>query len=147
MPESEKPAFDVKKFLAGAGSGRENVELRESQILFSQGMAADSVIYLQSGRAKLTVVSKSGKEATKTHLASGDFVMEILLPEIGEDRLAAMIGTSESAISFFMNRFRELGFISYDRRIQVHQSLLEVVLHDRLPGNNTATPEIAALAR
>jgi CRP-like cAMP-binding protein len=73
--------------------------------------------------------------------------MEILLPEISEGRLAEMIGAPESAVSFFMNRFRELGFISYDGGIQVHQTLLEVVLHDRLPGNNAATPDIDDPAR
>ena len=70
----------------------------------------------------------------------------MLLPEISEDRLAEMIGTSKSAVSFFMNRFRELGFIRYDGRIQVHESLLDVILHDRLPGNNAETPEIVGRA-
>jgi hypothetical protein len=41
-----------------------------------------------------------------------------------------------------MNRFRELGFMSCGGRIQVHRSLLDVILHDRLPGNNAAAPEI-----
>ena len=45
-----------------------------------------------------------------------------------------MIGTTRSRVSFFMNRFR-LGFIDYSDRIQVHKSLLNVVLHDQLPGD------------
>jgi CRP/FNR family transcriptional regulator, cyclic AMP receptor protein len=40
-------------------------------------------------------------------------------------------------VSFFMNRFRKLGFIDYSDRIQVHKSLLNVVLHDQLPGDRT----------
>jgi hypothetical protein len=44
-----------------------------------------------------------------------------------------MIGTTRSRVSFFMNRFRMLGFIEYDGRIRVHKSLLNVVLHDQLP--------------
>ena len=68
--------------------------------------------------------------------------LEMLLPEISEHRLAEMIGISNSAVGFFMNRFHELGFIRYDGRIQVHSSLLDVILHDRLPGNNAETPEI-----
>jgi CRP/FNR family transcriptional regulator, cyclic AMP receptor protein len=54
-----------------------------------------------------------------------------LLPRISQETLAEMIGTSRSRVSFFMNRFRKLGFISYQGRIQVHESLLNVVLHDR----------------
>jgi hypothetical protein len=44
-----------------------------------------------------------------------------------------MIGTTRSRVSFFMNRFRKLGFIEYNGRIRVHKSLLNVILHDRLP--------------
>ena len=45
--------------------------------------------------------------------------------------LAEMIGTTRSRVSFFMNRFRKLGFISYNGHIEVHSSLLNVVLHDQ----------------
>jgi hypothetical protein len=48
-----------------------------------------------------------------------------------------MIGTTRSRVSFFMNRFRKLGFIEYNGRIRVHQSLLNVVLHDRLPNEDS----------
>lgn len=234
MPESEMPIFNVNAFLASGGVGREIIELRESQVLFSQGEAADSVFYLQSGRAKLSVVAKNGREAIITPLGRGDFVgeeslasagalrtstataltngsalkiergemlralrkeqslsealmafllargvriqtdlvdqlfnsaekrlarillmmagfgatasLEMLLPEISEDRLAAMIGTSKSAVVFFMKRFHELGFIRYDVRIQVRSSLLDVLLHDRMPGNNAEMPEIVVPA-
>jgi CRP/FNR family cyclic AMP-dependent transcriptional regulator len=235
MIKAEKPAFDVREYLGSAGPGRKIVELRENQVLFSQGNAADSVIYLQSGNAKLTAVSRNRKEATITLLTPGDFVgeeslasagkmhtstattlthctalriergemlrvlreeqplsevfvafllargvriqsdfvdqlfdssekrlarilllmagvaetgkLEMPLPEISEGRLAEMIGTSKSAVGIFMNRFCKLGLISFDGRIQVHKSLLNVILRDRLPGNNTATPEIVVLAR
>jgi hypothetical protein len=53
-----------------------------------------------------------------------------------------MIGTTRSRVSFFMNRFRKLGFISYDGRIQVHKSLLNVVLLDQLPDHNALKPAI-----
>jgi CRP-like cAMP-binding protein len=235
MLEPEKPAFDVKRFLTSAGLGREIVEFCENHILFSQGNAADSLIYLQTGRAKLTVRSSNGKEATVTYITPGDFVGEeslvaadalhtstataithcktlriergemlhalheehqlsdvfrafllaramriqsdlvdqlfnsaekrlaqtlllmsgfgetgelVRLPsEITEESLAESIGASKSAVRFFMNRFRELGFIRCDGRIQVHQSLLNSILNDRLPGNNTSTPEIVLPAR
>ena len=55
---------------------------------------------------------------------------ESLIPEITQETLAEMIGTTRSRVSFFMNRFRKLGFIEYNGRIQVHKSLLNVVLHD-----------------
>jgi CRP-like cAMP-binding protein len=218
MIEIDKPSFDVASFLAGAGLGRRIVQLKPRQTFFSQGDPADSVFYLQRGRAKMTVVSHTGKEATLALLSVGDFVGEealaavpglrlssatavaactalkitreemarvmheepefsdlflkfllarsmriqadlvdqlfnssekrlarILLlmaefgkpddpektiPKISQETLAEMIGTTRSRVSFFMNRFRNLGFIEYDGRIRVHKSLLNVVLHD-----------------
>lgn len=55
---------------------------------------------------------------------------ETLIPPITQAALAEMIGTTRSRVSFFMNRFRKLGFIEYNGRIRVHKSLLNVVLHD-----------------
>ena len=55
---------------------------------------------------------------------------ESLIPEITQETLAEMIGTTRSRVSFFMNRFRKLGFIEYNGRIRVHRSLLNVVLYD-----------------
>jgi CRP-like cAMP-binding protein len=66
-----------------------------------------------------------------------------LIPEIAEQTLAEMLGAPLSSVSFFMNRFRERGLIDYDGRIRIHKALLQAILHDRLPGDNTATPEIA----
>jgi CRP-like cAMP-binding protein len=63
--------------------------------------------------------------------------VEQYLPKISQETLAEMIGTTRSRVSFFMNRFRKLGFIDYSDRIQVHKSLLNVVLHDQLPGDRT----------
>jgi CRP-like cAMP-binding protein len=67
---------------------------------------------------------------------------EILIPKISQETLAEMIGTTRSRVSFFMNRFRKLGFIEYNGRIRVHKSLLNVVLLDRLPDNNAEVPPI-----
>jgi len=58
---------------------------------------------------------------------------EPFIPKISQETLAEMIGTTRSRVSFFMNRFRKLGFIEYNGRIRVHKSLLNVILHDRLP--------------
>jgi CRP-like cAMP-binding protein len=201
------------------------VQLEPKQTLFSQGDLADSIFYLQNGRAKVTVVSQTGKEATITILTPGDFAGEesltathglrlatataitdctalkinreemirvmheehefsdlflkyllarsmrnqanlvdqlfnssekrlarILLlmaefgkpgepeqyiPKISQETLAEMIGTTRSRVSFFMNRFRKLGFIEYNGRIKIHKSLLNVVLHDQLPASLT----------
>jgi len=49
-------------------------------------------------------------------------------------------------VSFFMNRFRKLGFVSYNGRIQVHRSLLNVVLLDQLPDHNAQKPEILPIS-
>jgi CRP/FNR family cyclic AMP-dependent transcriptional regulator len=224
MPVLEPRTFDTAAFLAQAGLGRRIVELSPKDNFFSQGDSADSVFYLQKGRARVTVVSTTGKEATITLLSTGEFVgeeaiatvpglrlstataitacsalkigrdemirvmhdehdfsemflkfllarsmrmqadlvdqlfnssekrlarvlllmaefghpgeSETLLPKISQETLAEMIGTTRSRVSFFMNRFRKLGFIDYDGRIQVHRSLLNVVLHDQLPDDH-----------
>jgi CRP/FNR family transcriptional regulator, cyclic AMP receptor protein len=218
MAKPQQIAFDAPAFLAEAGLGRKIIQLKPKQAFFSQGGPADSIFYLQSGRAKLTVFSENGKEATITLFAAGDFIgeeslasmgglrlatataitackalkidkeemvrvmheehsfsdlfvkfllarsmrtqadlvdqlfnssekrlarillllaefgkpgePESLIPEITQETLAEMIGTTRSRVSFFMNRFRKLGFIEYNGRIQVHKSLLNVVLHD-----------------
>jgi CRP/FNR family cyclic AMP-dependent transcriptional regulator len=222
--------FDPEAFLANAGLGRRIVELQPKEAFFSQGDPADSVFYLQKGRAKVTVVSKVGKEATITLLAPRDFVgeealatvpglrlasataitactalkigreemvrvmheehefsdlfvkfllarsmriqadlvdqlfnssekrlarilllmaefgkpgePETLIPKISQEILAEMIGTTRSRVSFFMNRFRKLGFVEYNGRIRVHKSLLNVILHDQLPDDNALKPDM-----
>ena len=218
------PTFNPAEFLASAGLGRRIVKVKAKGVFFSQGHPAEYVFYLQAGRAKLTVVSGAGKEATITLLVAGDFVGEesvaaiaglhmatavaitgctalkirrdemlrvmheehtfsdmflsylisrsmriqadlvdqlfnssekrlarILLlmaefgqpgepekqiPRISQETLADMIGTTRSRVSFFMNRFRKLGFIEYNGRIHVNKSLLNVVLHDQLFEHN-----------
>lgn len=55
---------------------------------------------------------------------------ETTLPKISQETLAEMVGTTRSRVSFFMNRFRKLGFIEYNGGIEVHPSLLNIVLHD-----------------
>jgi CRP/FNR family transcriptional regulator, cyclic AMP receptor protein len=55
---------------------------------------------------------------------------ETVIPKISQETLAEMVGTTRSRVSFFMNRFRKLGFIHYNGGLEVHSSLLNVVLHD-----------------
>jgi CRP/FNR family cyclic AMP-dependent transcriptional regulator len=55
---------------------------------------------------------------------------ETVVPNISQETLAEMIGTTRSRVSFFMNRFRKLGFVHYNGGLKVHSSLLNVVLHD-----------------
>ena len=227
--DSPKP-FDTAAFLTEAGLGRRIVHLKPGGVFFSQGNRADSIFYIQRGRAKLTVVSKTGREATITLLCAGDFIgeeslanvgetrmatataitacaamkierqemvrvmheghefsdiflkfllarsmrtqadlidqlfnssekrlarillimaefgqadkPEALIPHITQETLAEMIGTTRSRVSFFMNRFRKLGFIEYNGRIHVNKSLLNVILHDKLPEDNAEKPLI-----
>jgi CRP/FNR family transcriptional regulator, cyclic AMP receptor protein len=70
----------------------------------------------------LLLLSHFGKEG----------IPQTVLPKISQETLAEMIGTTRSRVSFFMNRFRKLGFVDYDAgdELQVHSSLLSVVLHD-----------------
>ena len=87
--------FDPAVYLAHAGLGRIVVELKKGENFFTQGDQADSVFYLQNGRARLTVVSQSGKEATVSLLCSGDFV--------GESALAAIPGLRLSTATALCN--------------------------------------------
>jgi CRP/FNR family cyclic AMP-dependent transcriptional regulator len=55
---------------------------------------------------------------------------ETVIPKMSQETLAEIIGTTRSRVSFFMNKFRKLGFITYNGHLEVHSSLLNVVLHD-----------------
>jgi CRP/FNR family cyclic AMP-dependent transcriptional regulator len=68
----------------------------------------------------LLLLAQFGKDGTP----------ETVIPKISQETLAEMIGTTRSRVSFFMNRFRKLGFIEYNGKLSVHSSLLNVVLHD-----------------
>jgi CRP-like cAMP-binding protein len=70
---------------------------------------------------------------------------QALIPKISQETLAEMIGTTRSRVSFFMNRFRKLGFIEYNGRIRVNKSLLNVILHDHFPGDNAEKPDISGI--
>jgi CRP-like cAMP-binding protein len=58
---------------------------------------------------------------------------EPVIAKISQETLAEMIGTTRSRVSFFMNKFRRLGFISYNGHMEIHSSLLSVVLNERPP--------------
>jgi CRP-like cAMP-binding protein len=68
----------------------------------------------------LLLLAQFGKEGTP----------ETVIPKISQETLAEMVGTTRSRVSFFMNRFRKLGFIEYNGKLSVHSSLLNVILHD-----------------
>jgi CRP-like cAMP-binding protein len=72
---------------------------------------------------------------------------EQYIPKISQETLAEMIGTTRSRVSFFMNRFRKLGFIEYNGRIRVHKSLMSVILHDQLRGGNSERSSIDGRSR
>ena len=209
--------FDPAAFLATSAKGRVISIHQKRQIIFAQGDAADSVIYIKKGKVKVTVVSRQGKEAIVAILGTDEFLGEgcligqpkrlatataitecaimrvekveiqrvlqnepvfskmfvshilarnarieealvdqlfnstekrlarVLLllanfgkegrPEpiatkISQETLAEMIGTTRSRVSHFMNKFRHLGFIDYNGRLEVHSSLLSVVLNE-----------------
>jgi CRP/FNR family transcriptional regulator, cyclic AMP receptor protein len=65
---------------------------------------------------------------------------EPILAKISQETLAEMIGTTRSRVSFFMNKFRQLGLIDYNGHIEVHSSLLNVVLHDKPEINRQDAP-------
>ena len=84
MAELDKVPFDAGCLPHERRTGTKNCQLAPKEAFFSQGEPADSIFYLQKGRAKITVVSHAGKEATITLLSAGDFV--------GEEALAAVPG-------------------------------------------------------
>ena len=76
--------FDPAMFLAKAGLGRTIVQFKAKDVFFLQGSHCESIYYLQKGRAKITIVSAAGKEATISLLATGEFV--------GEECVAGVVG-------------------------------------------------------
>jgi CRP/FNR family transcriptional regulator, cyclic AMP receptor protein len=209
--------FNAQEFLDSAGVARKIAEFKKKETIFSQGDSGKSVIYIQKGRVKLSVVNRMGREAVVAVLGPGDFLGEgcltgqpirigsatamaattvllieknemirvlhvehelsdrfisfmlsrnirveedlvdqlfnssekrlarallllsrygkqdgpqAVLPKVSQEMLAEMIGTTRSRVSLFMNKFRKLGFIHYNGGIEVHNSLLSVVLHD-----------------
>ncbi len=214
---NDKP-FDAAAFFSSVGLERRIVEAEPEQFFFNQGDEADSVFCLLTGRAKISVVSANGKQATILFLSPGDYFGEeslatppgaraatvtavnrcaalkikredmirimhrehefcdqflsyllarslrtqadlvdqmfstsekrlartlllmaefgkpagqgpqALIPPITHETLAEMVGTTRSRVSFFMNRFRNRGLISYTDRIQVHRPRLQAAL-------------------
>jgi CRP/FNR family cyclic AMP-dependent transcriptional regulator len=210
-------SFDPQVFLDTAGVARKVVEYRRNESVYSQGDAAETVMYVQKGGVRFSVVNGSGKEAVVAMFGPTDFfgegcmagqtlrmgsatavtpttllVMqkeellrvlhaehelsdhfiaymlahnirveedlidqlfsssekrlartllllarygeqekpESVLPKVSQETLANMVGTTRSRVNFFMNKFRKLGFIAYNRKIKVNKSLLTVVLHE-----------------
>ena len=216
QPKPPQP-FDLETFLDSASAARTVRKYARSAVIFSQGDAAGDVFYLRQGRVKLSVLSRTGKEAVVAILNRGEFfgegclaeqprrmatasamsassilvipksrMLEVLhtqtafaerflahmlarnirveedlvdllfnssekrlargllllarygkqdqplpIPAISQETLAEMVGTTRSRVNFFMNKFRDLGFIEYNGGdIRVNSSLLTVVLHD-----------------
>jgi len=217
MKSKKKRAFNPQALLESAGVARTVTEFRRKESIFSQGDPAKSVLYIQTGGVKLSVVNEVGREAVVAVLGPGDFFGEgclagqsvrmgtataitpttalvieknemirvlheqhafsdrfisymlarnirveedlidqlfnssekrlarallllarygkqdqpqRLLPNVSQKTLAEMIGTTRSRVNFFMNKFRKLGFIQYNGKLQINSSLLSVVLHD-----------------
>jgi CRP/FNR family cyclic AMP-dependent transcriptional regulator len=88
--------------------------------------------------------NNSKKRLARTLLIMAEFGKpgepEAMIPPVTQEELAEMIGTTRSRVSKFMNSFRKLGYITYNGRIHVHKSLLNVVLHDHLPGETASRP-------
>ena len=218
MSSAKARTFDPRAFLAETGLGRTILQYPKNKVIFAQGSPSDAVFYIQKGRAKLSVLSAQGKEATIALLGQGDFMgegcmasdqplrtasataitdcsalriekdamlkvlhqqhefsdlfvaylvgrynqtqadlvdqlfnsaekrlartllllarfgkegrSENVIPKISQETLAEMVGTTRARINFFMNRFRQLGFIEYNGELEVHSSLLDIVLHE-----------------
>jgi CRP-like cAMP-binding protein len=78
--------------------------------------------------------NSSEKRLARAHLILARFgkedTPETVIPSVSQETLAEMVGTTRSRVNFFMNKFRKLGFIHYNGGLQVHSSLLSVVLHE-----------------
>ena len=215
--KKQKLPFDPKAFLSKMNGARTVSKYHKNQFVYRQGEPADAVFYIQTGKAKATVISEQGKEAVVAVLGPDQFfgegclggqalrlatvaaltdcaitripkkeIIEVIhkepafaelfishllarnsrveadlvdqlfnssekrlartllllanfgkesepepvLAKISQETLAEIIGTTRSRVSFFMNKFRRLGLIDYNGHIEVHRSLLNVVLHD-----------------
>jgi len=88
--------------------------------------------------------NSSERRLARTLLLMADFGQpgegDSIIPAVTQETLAEMIGTTRSRVSFFMNRFRKLGYLEYNGHIKVNKSLLNVVLHDQLPEQNASRP-------
>jgi len=84
MNSSQTTELQIAAYLSGPGIGGKTVRLKAGESFFAQGDPALVIFYLQSGRAKLTVISKRGKEATIMLYKAGDF--------IGEEAIAGVVG-------------------------------------------------------
>jgi CRP/FNR family transcriptional regulator, cyclic AMP receptor protein len=210
------PPFVLQRFLDSAGVARTIRKYERSAVVFAQGDTATDVFYIQDGSVKLSVLSRTGKEAVVAVLGKGDFFGEgclaaqprriatasamskstvlviekpqmlkmlhthtelaerflahmlarnirveedlvdqlfnksekrlarvllllarygeadnpLPIPKMSQETLAEIVGTTRSRVNFFMNKFRDLGFIEYNGDIKVNSSLLTVVLHD-----------------
>src|SRR4029077_5275881 len=90
--------FDPKTFLTHAGVGRTLLQYRKNKAIFTQGEPSDAVFYIQEGRAKLTVLSPQGKEATITLLGEGDFIGEGCITSDQPLRVASATAVTECSI-------------------------------------------------
>jgi CRP/FNR family transcriptional regulator, cyclic AMP receptor protein len=93
-PPRTSTKFDANDYLASYRPGKRVIHLQRNQAFFTQGTLADSVFFIRSGLAKLTVVSKQGKEATIMLLAAGDFVGEESLAGAGLFRISTASTTT-----------------------------------------------------
>jgi CRP-like cAMP-binding protein len=97
MAAPKQPRFDIEAFLASAGEARKVVEYRRSDVIFSQGGPADTVLYIQSGGVKLSVLSTAGKEAIVAMLGPGDFFGEGALAD-QPVRMATATAATDSTV-------------------------------------------------
>jgi hypothetical protein len=99
-------------------------------------------------RHALMLLNNSERRLGRTLLLMADFGNaegpRTLIPPVTQETLAEMIGTTRSRVSFFMNRFRKLGYCSYKSRSRIHQSLLTMLLEDQLPEQNASCPKLLA---
>jgi CRP-like cAMP-binding protein len=107
------------------------------QFLLSRGMRIQSDLVDQ-------LFNSSEKRLARTLLLMAEIgetgEAERLIPEISDESLAEVIGSTKPLVNFFLNRFRDLGLIDYNNRIRVHRALLNVIIHDDFPDDNAVKP-------
>jgi len=124
-----------------------------SRVLHEESAFSDLFVQFLAHRSTRTqadlvdqLFNNSERRLARTLLLMADYGNssgpETLIPPVTQGTLANMIGTTRSRVSFFMNRFRKLGYINYKNRIRVHKSLLMMVLEDRLPEQNASRPKL-----
>ena len=124
-PATEPSTFDAETVLESGGTSRRVVTYAKGKAVRNLRIEADLVDHLFNSSEKrlaraLLLLARYGDQSGPRRR----------IPKISQETLAEMVGTTRSRVNFFMNKFRDLGFIEYNGDLKINTSLLNIVMHD-----------------